>query len=172
MPKTQATVKPQQKIRKEVTAPTVVKRGRGRPRKEVVENMKADITSASKIRMKGDKKAKRTVHVVLKASPTKKIKVSKKAPVTDHRKGPRINNTQLLIKDGDSKRIPLPVTRVIENITSILDRAEVQQFRGRRERPPLVISMLESQSLQEAKVLFELKLSMQRDGQLRRKRVD
>ena len=125
----------------------VVKRGRGRPRKETT-----------------------TVMATMPSRKTKEVRVTKEVPVLKRRQK-RITNEQLLMAETSSGHVPLAANRMIEQIDAMLSRTEVQAFRGRKERPKLILSMLEDQMLRELKILLELKVTMQRGGQLRRSRV-
>ena len=87
-------------------------------------------------------------------------------PVTPRQK--RISNQQLLQADVESGRVPLAAQKMIDQFESLLGRADVQEFRGRKVKPQITISTMEHQALQEALALFEEKLTLQRGGQLRR----
>lgn len=89
----------------------------------------------------------------------------------------RIDHKRLL--DADNQRghtrpagkVPLAASRIVEQLISLLGRATVEAFRGKRDRPALTLSKLEEQAIQEALTLFKLKVSLQRGGEVRRVRV-
>ena len=56
----------------------------------------------------------------------------------------------------------------MEQLQALLTRATVEAFRGKRNRPHVTLSKLEEQAIQEALVLFKLKVSLQRGGEVRR----
>lgn len=63
--------------------------------------------------------------------------------------------------------VPLAADRTVEFLEGMLARAVVSSRRGHREpAPPLPLSLLEQQALQECLKLFQLKVAIQR-GEIR-----
>lgn len=146
----------------------VAKRRPGRPRLEhsAVVGAKQALAYA-----KGDKKAGKA-HVVDVTVPKNRRKSGEEVVeevAVGLRRRHKITNEQLLQSEVQSGRVTLAANRVVDQIQGMLSRAEIQQFRGRKERPQLVLSLLEQQMLQEVCALYELKLTLQRGGSLRRK---
>jgi hypothetical protein len=85
----------------------------------------------------------------------------------------RIDHARLLGAErlAFSGKVPLAATRIVEQLESLLKRATVEAFRGKKDRPHVTLSKLEEQAIQEALTLFQLKVSLQRGGDARRLRV-
>ena len=132
------------KVQTVVEVPVVVTRGRGRPRKVETEV----VVGAKKAATRNGTKDK---DVVVASSRPK-----------------RITNQQLLQADAESGRVPLAAQKMIDQFQALLSRADVQEFRGRKVKPQIIVSTMEQQALTEALILFEEKLTLQRGGQLRR----
>lgn len=70
----------------------------------------------------------------------------------------RVHNTVLAQQE---LRSPVNAGRAVQTLEALLDRVEVQEFRGRKVRPQLILSKMENNTLQDALNLFQLKVTMQ-----------
>lgn len=84
----------------------------------------------------------------------------------------RVANARLLDAERPSSgKVPLAARRIVEQLQALLARASVEAFRGKKDRPSVTLSKLEEQAIQEALVLFQLKVSLQRGAEPRQLRV-
>lgn len=143
------------------SAPAAV-RGRGRPKKALPPIYKGDTPPEGEA----------ASHVALKAPTPGRKKTAKLKRTRQHRidharllEAERLSGTKVPLT-GD--KVPLAASRIVEQLQALLTRATVEAFRGKRNRPHVTLSKLEEQAIQEALVLFQLKVSLQRGGEVRR----
>lgn len=133
-------------------APDVQARKRGRPRK---------VAAAS-----GTPAAPAPESTVARASSAKNAGAKLKR-TRQH----RVTGARLLDAERVSGKVPLAARRIVEQLQALLARASVEAFRGKKDRPSVTLSKLEEQAIQEALVLFQLKVSLQRGVEPRQLRV-
>jgi hypothetical protein len=139
------------------SAPAAV-RGRGRPKKALPPIYKGDTPPEEAA----------ASHVALKAPTPGRKKTAKLKRTRQH----RIDHGRLLEAERLSgTKVPLAASRIVEQLQALLTRATVEAFRGKRNRPHVTLSKLEEQAIQEALVLFQLKVRLQRGGEVRRVKV-
>lgn len=82
----------------------------------------------------------------------------------------RIDNQRLLeeVAQVRTTMVPLAANRIVEQLESLLKRGQVETFRGRKKVEQLIFTKLEEQALREALSLFQMKVTLQRGGSLRR----
>ena len=110
----------------------------------------------------------RKVATVAVPSPVAMKVAPKNGTVVSVGRPKRISNDVLIQADHATGRTPLATQKVLDQLDSMFERCDVQQFRGRKAKPQLILSAMEHQMLCEARELFAAKLVLQRGGQLRR----
>lgn len=118
----------------------IPKRGPGRPRTKLAE------------------------HVAVVRN-TKDVRVSRDTSMKG--RGKHVDNGAVLVASNNGTK-GLTATKAVEHLQGVLGRVEVMAFRGKKVRPQLVLSAFEEQALREALALFQLKISMQQSGQLKK----
>lgn len=131
----------------EVSVP--VKRGRGRPRKHP-----ATIVPSPQEHQNGEN-APEDKHIGARAPRDR-----------------RVSNEVFLKSEGEARRVvPLAAVRIADQLQTVIANAEVAQFRGRQERPPIRLSALQFQAIKECAELMNLKVTLQRTGVIPRQKI-
>ena len=149
----EVTPQPQKDLNLVAAPPDVQVRRRGRPRK---------VAAASGVSPAGTP----AESAVARASSAKNAGAKLKR-TRQH----RVTGARLLDAERVSGKVPLAARRIVEQLQALLARASVEAFRGKKDRPSVTLSKLEEQAIQEALVLFQLKVSLQRGVEPRQLRV-